>query len=126
MSGKIKFGTDGWRGIIARDFTNANVARVAKATADWVLKTNPNASVVIGYDCRFGGYLFAQTVVNVMVQQGIKVHFDQHFVSTPMISLAANKLGCDLGIVITASHNPPAYNGYKLKADMVAPYWSDI
>jgi phosphomannomutase len=121
MNSKIKFGTDGWRGVIARDFTNANVARVAKATADWVLKVNPKASVVIGYDCRFGGYLFAQTVVNVMVQHGIKVHFDQHFVSTPMISLAALNLGCELGIIITASHNPPAYNGYKLKGKHGGP-----
>ena len=121
MSSKIKFGTDGWRGIIARDFTNANVARVAKATADWVLKLNANASVVVGYDCRFGGFLFAQTVVNVMVQHGVKVHFDQHFVSTPMISLAANKLGCELGIIITASHNPPSYNGYKLKGKHGGP-----
>jgi phosphomannomutase len=121
MGGKIKFGTDGWRGIIARDFTNANVARVAKATADWVLKANPDASVVVGYDCRFGGYLFAQTAVNVFIQQGIKVYFDQHFVSTPMISLAARELGCDLGIVITASHNPPGYNGYKLKGKHGGP-----
>jgi phosphomannomutase len=121
MSEKIKFGTDGWRGIIARDFTNANVARVAKATADWVLRANPEASVVVGYDCRFGGYLFSQTVVNVMVQHGIKVYFDQHFVSTPMISLAAHRLGCDLGIVITASHNPPSYNGYKLKGGHGGP-----
>jgi len=121
MSAKIKFGTDGWRAIIARDFTNANVARVAKATADWALKTNPNASVVVGYDCRFGGYLFSQTVVNVLVQHGIKVYFDQHFVSTPMISLAAHKLGCDLGIIITASHNPPSYNGYKLKGGHGGP-----
>ena len=121
MSTKIKFGTDGWRAIIARDFTNANVARVAKATADWVMKKNPNGSVVVGYDCRFGGYLFSQTVVNVLAQQGVKVFFDQHFVSTPMISLAANKLGCDLGIIITASHNPPSYNGYKLKGGHGGP-----
>jgi phosphomannomutase len=121
MSSKIKFGTDGWRAIIARDFTNANVARVAKATADWVLAQNTNASVVVGYDCRFGGYLFCQTVVNVLVQQGVKVYFDQHFVSTPMISLAANKLGCELGIIITASHNPPSYNGYKLKGGHGGP-----
>ena len=121
MSTKIKFGTDGWRGIIARDFTNANVARVAKATADWVLKANPQASVVVGYDCRFGGYLFCQTAINVFVQQGIKVYFDQHFVSTPMISLAAHKLGCELGIILTASHNPPTYNGYKLKGKHGGP-----
>ena len=121
MATKIKFGTDGWRGIIAADYTNANVARVAKATADWVLKANPQASIVIGYDCRFGGYLFAQTAINVFVQAGVKVFFDQHFVSTPMISLAARKLGCDLGIVITASHNPPSYNGYKLKGKHGGP-----
>ena len=75
----------------------------------------------MGYDCRFGGYLFSQTVINVLIQQGVKVYFDQHFVSTPMISLAANKLGCDLGIIITASHNPPAYNGYKLKGGHGGP-----
>jgi phosphomannomutase len=121
MNTKIKFGTDGWRGIIARDFTTANVARVAKATAEWVLKQNSNASVVVGYDCRFGGYLFCQTAINVFVQHGIKVYFDQHFVSTPMISLGANKLGCELGIILTASHNPPTYNGYKLKGKHGGP-----
>ena len=121
MTTKIKFGTDGWRGIIARDFTTANVARVAKATADWVLQQNPQAKIVVGYDCRFGGYLFSQTVINVLVQQGVKVYFDQHFVSTPMISLAANKLDCELGIILTASHNPPSYNGYKLKGKHGGP-----
>ena len=121
MATKIKFGTDGWRGIIARDFTTANVARVAKATSDWVLKTNPQGAVVVGYDCRFGGYLFSQTAINVFVHHGIKVYFDQHFVSTPMISLAANKLGCELGIILTASHNPPSYNGYKLKGKHGGP-----
>ena len=121
MSFKIKFGTDGWRGIIARDFTNDNVARVAKATAEWVLQQNKQASVVVGYDCRFGGYLFAQTAINVFVQHGIKVYFDQHFVSTPMISLGAMKMGCELGIILTASHNPPSYNGYKLKGKHGGP-----
>ncbi|MFN8308776.1 MAG: hypothetical protein U0T73_02320 [Chitinophagales bacterium] len=121
MPVKIKFGTDGWRGIIAKDFTNDNVARVAQATAQWIKKNNPSGSVVVGYDCRFGGYLFCQTAINVFVQNGLKVHFDQHFVSTPMISLAANKLNCDLGIILTASHNPPTYNGYKLKGPHGGP-----
>jgi phosphomannomutase len=121
MATKIKFGTDGWRGIIAADYTNANVARVAKATADWALRIDPQASIVVGYDCRFGGYLFSQTAINVFVQAGIKVYFDQHFVSTPMISLAAKQLGCELGIIITASHNPPSYNGYKLKGKHGGP-----
>jgi phosphomannomutase len=121
MAEQIKFGTDGWRGIIARDFTNANVARVAKATADWVLQQNPHGAVVIGYDCRFGGYLFSQTAINVMLAMGVKVYFDPHFVSTPMISLAANRLNCELGIIFTASHNPPTYNGYKLKGKHGGP-----
>ncbi|HLP50719.1 MAG TPA: hypothetical protein VK154_07535 [Chitinophagales bacterium] len=118
---KIKFGTDGWRGIIAKDFTVDNVKRVAKATADWVQKQDANAKIVIGFDCRFGGNLFSQAAINVFCQQGIKVYFDKHFVSTPMISLAAKNLGCEVGVILTASHNPPSYNGYKLKTKHGGP-----
>lgn len=117
----IKFGTDGWRGIIAKDFTVDNVKRVAKATADWTLAKDPKASIVIGYDCRFGGSLFAYAAINVFCQQGIKVFYDKHFVSTPMISLAARNLGCEVGVILTASHNPPSYNGYKLKTKHGGP-----
>jgi phosphomannomutase len=118
---KIKFGTDGWRAIIAKDFTVDNVKRVAKATADWVLQKDPQAKIVIGYDCRFGGALFSQAAIQVFCSHGIKVFFDKHFVSTPMISLAAKKLDCELGVIITASHNPPDYNGYKLKSKAGGP-----
>jgi phosphomannomutase len=118
---KIKFGTDGWRAIIAKDFTVDNVKRVAKASADWALQRDPKAKIVIGYDCRFGGALFSQTAINVFCTNGIKVYFDKHFTSTPMISLAAKTYGCELGIVITASHNPPEYNGYKLKSKYGGP-----
>jgi phosphomannomutase len=118
---KIKFGTDGWRGIIAKDFTVDNVKRVAKATADWAQKQDANAKIVLGYDCRFGGSLFSQAAINVFCKQGIKVYFDKHFVSTPMISLGANRLGCELGVILTASHNPPSYNGYKLKSKHGGP-----
>jgi phosphomannomutase len=118
---KIIFGTDGWRAIIAKDFTVDNVKRVAKATADWVLKQDAQAKIVLGYDCRFGGGLFSQAAIQVLCGHGIKVYFDKHFVSTPMISLAAKKLGCELGVIITASHNPPAYNGYKLKSKAGGP-----
>ncbi len=118
---KIKFGTDGWRAIIAQDYTVANVKRVAKATADWALQQNAGAKIVIGYDCRFGGALFSKAAINVFCQHGIKVYFDKHFASTPMISLAAKNLDCELGIVITASHNPPDYNGYKLKSKHGGP-----
>ncbi len=118
---KIKFGTDGWRGIIAKDFTVDNVKRVAKATADWTLARDPQAKIVLGFDCRFAGPLFAHASINVFCGMGIKVYLDKHFVSTPMISLAARNLECEVGVILTASHNPPSYNGYKLKAKHGGP-----
>lgn len=118
---KIKFGTDGWRAIIAKDFTVENVTRVSEATAKWLLKEKKQASVVVGHDCRFAGELFAETVAKVMAHYGITVHLAKGFVSTPMVSLGAERLKADLGIIITASHNPPAYNGYKLKGPYGGP-----
>ena len=118
---KIKFGTDGWRGIIAKDFTVSNVKRVAKATADWAQQQNKDATIIIGYDCRFGGSLFSAAAIHVLCGMGIKVYYDKHFVSTPMISLGAKHYGCELGIILTASHNPPSYNGYKLKSKHGGP-----
>ncbi len=118
----IKFGTDGWRGIIADEFTVENVKRVAQGTADYV-KANfaNNLKVVLGHDCRFAGELFAETTAKVLCANGIKVIMAKGFVSTPMISLGAVKQGAALGVIITASHNPPAYNGFKLKAHYGGP-----
>ena len=121
MVQKIKFGTDGWRAIIAQDFTVENVARVTEATGIWLKQHVENPSVVIGHDCRFAGELFMHTTAAVLVQQGIKVYIAQGFVSTPMISLGAHKHGCEIGIILTASHNPPSYNGFKLKAKFGGP-----
>ncbi|MCF8220401.1 MAG: phosphoglucomutase/phosphomannomutase family protein, partial [Cryomorphaceae bacterium] len=121
MAQNIKFGTDGWRAIIAQDFTVENVARVTEATGIWLNKHFENPSVVIGHDCRFAGELFMHTAAAVLVQQGIKVYIAQGFVSTPMISLGAHKHGCEIGIILTASHNPPSYNGFKLKAKFGGP-----
>ncbi|MBA3662974.1 MAG: phosphoglucomutase/phosphomannomutase family protein [Bacteroidetes bacterium] len=118
---KIKFGTDGWRAIIAQDFTVDNVARVTEATAKWLLKNNKNASVVVGHDCRFAGELFAETTAKVFIAHGIKVFLAKGFISTPMISLGAVRLKTSLGIIITASHNPASYNGYKIKAHYGGP-----
>ena len=118
---EIKFGTDGWRAIIADDYTVANVARVATATANWLKERHTNPTVVIGHDCRFGGKLFAETTARVHCAKGVKVLLAKGFVSTPMISLGAKNLDCSFGIVITASHNPPSYNGYKIKADFGGP-----
>lgn len=120
--GKIKFGTDGWRAIIAKDYTVDNVARVSKATAEWLLQNFDKPSVVIGHDCRFGGALFVETAIKIFILKGIKVYTtEKGFVSTPMISLATRVLEASIGVVITASHNPPDYNGFKLKGSFGGP-----
>ncbi len=121
MADKIKFGTDGWRAIIAQEYTVENVARVAEATANWVKKNFDDPSIVIGHDCRFQGELFVATAVKVFVALGVKVKMAKGFVSTPMISLGAVKMENSVGVVITASHNPPSYNGFKLKSHHGGP-----
>jgi len=118
---KIKFGTDGWRAIIAKEYTTDNVARVAYATAQWIKNTSDNHTAVVGHDCRFGGRLFTEVTISVLVKEGIKVFTSQSFVSTPMVSLSTMKHNAFAGIVITASHNPPSYNGFKIKAHYGGP-----
>ena len=116
----IKFGTDGWRAIIADEYTVANVRRVAAGTALWLRKKKAR-QVVIGYDCRFGGALFAENTARVMGSYGIKSLLQRSFVSTPMVSLGVVQTKSQLGIVITASHNPASYNGFKLKSEFGGP-----
>ena len=118
---RIKFGTDGWRAIIAKEYTVNNVARVSKAVADFINQKSPNPTIVIGYDCRFGGKMFAETAAKVFTHEGVKVILSDSFVSTPMVSLAVIKYQANLGVVITANHIPPEYNGYKLKGDFGGP-----
>ena len=115
IADKIKFGTDGWRAIIAQDFTTYNVARVSQALADWLNGRGKNPQVVVGHDCRFGGELFTEIVSKVLCANGVKVLLAKGFISTPMISYGVLKMNAQQGVVITASHNPPSYNGFKLK-----------
>jgi phosphomannomutase len=123
---KIKFGTDGWRAIIAKEYTVDNVARVSSAVAVWLKENFQKPVVTIGHDCRFGGEMFVEAAIKVFVSQGIRVYTtNKGFVSTPMISLATRKLEASLGVVITASHNPPSYNGYKLKGHFGGPLLPD-
>ncbi len=122
---KIKFGTDGWRAIIAQDYTTDNVARVAYATAQWIKENTKNHKVVIGHDCRFGGELFNRVSISVFVNEGIEVLTSKGFVSTPMVSLSTLIHKAYAGIVITASHNPPSYNGFKIKAHYGGPAIQD-
>lgn len=121
MAYKIKFGTDGWRAVIAREFTTENVARIAYGTAAWMNKNKENPTIIIGHDCRFGGELFMETAIKVFLQEGLTVKFQTGITSTPMLSLATKNYKCDVGIILTASHNPPSYNGYKVKAHFGGP-----
>ncbi len=118
--GEVKFGTDGWRAIIGRDYTIANVRRISEATGKWMLSKGMS-NVVIGFDCRFGGRMFCEETACVLVALGINVLMAEEFVSTPMVSLGVLRHKADMGIVITASHNPPSYNGYKLKSAYGGP-----
>ncbi len=118
----IKFGTDGWRGVIARDFTFENLHLVAYATARYLLKYgSENPSVVIGYDTRFLSKEFAEETAQILAWKGVTVNLTNSFVSTPQVSFHSKHKRVDLGIVITASHNPAVYNGFKLKANFGGP-----
>lgn len=117
----IKFGTDGWRAVIGQDFTFSNLRRVAQAVATYLKEQHPQPKVVVGYDTRFMGAQFAQAVALHLASQGCKVFLTPGFVSTPMLSLATLQRQCHLGVIITASHNPPEYSGLKLKAHYGGP-----
>lgn len=118
----IKFGTDGWRALIAEEFTFENVRYVALATARYINNlTDCEASAVVGYDTRFLSKEFAYETARVLAWQGITVHLTDNFATTPQVSFHAKRKSVDLGIIITASHNPPAYNGYKIKANFGGP-----
>ena len=117
-SQKIKFGTDGWRAVIAEDFTFANVGRVAQATAEHWKKHRPKGTrkkVVIGFDRRFLADQFAERAAEVFAGNGFEVILANSPTPTPAISFAVKAEKAIGGIVITASHNPAAFCGYKLK-----------
>jgi phosphomannomutase len=116
---QIKFGTDGWRAVIAEDFTFANVARVAQATADyWSTHPVPGTQrlVVIGYDRRFFSDRFASVTAEVFAGNDFQVVLTPEPTPTPSVSYAVKHLGAVGGVMITASHNPPMFNGFKLKS----------
>jgi phosphomannomutase len=113
----IKFGTDGWRGIIADDYTFENVRRVAGAIAAYVLKKEqPKKGIVIGYDTRFGSRRFAEATAEVIAHAGIPVKIANDYTPTPALSYAVKTQGAAGGVMITSSHNPWNWNGVKFKA----------
>jgi phosphomannomutase len=120
----IKFGTDGWRAVIADEFTFANVERVAQATADyWMANPPPDVArkIIIGYDRRFLSDQFARRTAEVFAGNGFNVVLTSVPTPTPAVSYAVKAQRATGGVMITASHNPPAFNGYKLKAHYGGP-----
>jgi phosphomannomutase len=123
----IHFGTDGWRAVISDTFTFHNLRLVAQAIADAVASASwnegaptryqPNSrSLVVGFDTRFLSDRYAQDVARVLAANGYTVYLAQSHTPTPAISYAVRHLGAMAGIMVTASHNAPRYNGVKLKA----------
>ena len=113
---QITFGTDGWRGVIAREFTFDNLSLVAQATMDWMGREGlADQGLVVGYDRRFLSLEFARRVAEVAAGNGIQVVLSDEVVPTPAVSWALKERGAGAGVMITASHNPPAYNGFKIK-----------
>lgn len=133
VTDEIRFGTDGWRGVMARDFTFANVARVGAAIAahlkdprrreeriyqDWLVPLRPaEAGVLVGYDTRFLSRAFAAELAGALLQTGVPAWITPEPVPTPALSLAVVEEGLAGGVMITASHNSPEYNGVKFKPE---------
>ncbi|MDX6770819.1 MAG: phosphoglucomutase/phosphomannomutase family protein [Elusimicrobiota bacterium] len=121
----IKFGTDGWRGVIARDFTFQNVRRAAQAIAEFIKDENVKAGrkktplsgpMVVGYDKRFQSDMFAREIAKVLEANQLNPTLMAEALPTPAVSYMTKKLG-GVGVMVTASHNPPSYNGVKIKVD---------
>ncbi|GBD07130.1 Phosphoglucosamine mutase [bacterium HR21] len=118
----IRFGTDGWRGVIAYDFTVENLRLVSLATAHYVHSLQLKyPAVVIGYDTRFLSREFAHEVARVFSEENIVVHLMESFAPTPLVSFHTKQKGAAVGVVITASHNPPYYNGFKVRGSFGGP-----
>ncbi len=113
----IRFGTDGWRGIIADDYTFENVRRVAAGIAEYVCKNeDPKRGVLVAYDTRFGSRKFAEAAAERLAQGGIPVKLANDYTPTPALSFQVKRLGAAGGVMITSSHNPWNWNGVKFKA----------
>jgi len=121
----IKFGTDGWRAVIADEFTFENVGKLAQAVADYINEgrgaKGEGRKIMIGYDTRFLSNKFAVRCAEVMAANNIKVLLSDRPCSTPMVSFTIKEKKLFGGVMITASHNPPQFNGFKYKAEYAGP-----
>jgi len=112
MQDEIKFGTDGWRGVIGDNYTFHNLKIVSQAVADYL---GPGKKVAVGFDTRFMSDRFARISAEVLANNGIEVILSDRYIPTPILSFTVKTRKLDLGIMITASHNPAEYNGLKIK-----------
>lgn len=127
MAAEIAFGTDGWRSTVERDFNDANVAIVAQAVANYLNKENTETrGCVIGYDTRSHSEPFADVVAEVLVKNGITALKMETFCPTPQAAFAVKYAGAAGAMMLTASHNPPEYNGIKFIPDYAGPATVDI
>src|SRR5574337_1443192 len=115
---RIRFGTDGWRGVIARDFTCDGVRLVARAVAATLGASRPEGHrtrIAVGHDTRFLSRRFAQIAAEVLTELGVETCLTASHVPTPMLACAIPTLKAQGGLMVTASHNPPSYNGLKVR-----------
>ena len=123
----IRFGTDGWRALIARDFTFGNVTKIANAFSRFLLDfANPPKGIVVSFDTRFLSDQFAEHFAAVVAGYNIPVILSDRFTPTPVLSFAVKHLNLNAGVMITASHNPYFYNGIKFKAEYGGPVLDDF
>ena len=124
---QVKFGTDGWRAIIAKDYTYDNLKLTALAAGKYFLSHPDKANgVCVGYDTRFMSKEFALYTAEILSSMGIRVFLSEAFVSTPAVSLYTRDHQLAGGVMITASHNPPIYNGFKVKASYGGPAHPEV
>ena len=126
MEKKIHFGTSGHRGIIGDTFTHAHVHAIADAIAIYLLEQKQHPLITIGYDPRLGNTIqeqnsYAKILVDTLLSHGVSIYFYSDYVLTPIISWLIESQNIDGGIILTASHNPPQYNGIKFNPSNGAP-----
>ena len=127
MTSEIRFGTDGWRAIIARDFTFANVARCSQGLVDYLKERGTaDRGLVVGYDTRFLSREFAETVASVCAGNGVRAYLARESAPTPVVSLSVLTQQAAGAAIITASHNPGTWNGFKFKPEYAGSATDEI
>ena len=123
---RIKFGTSGWRAIIADEFTYSNVRLATEAVGRYVKRRNASPSVLVGYDTRFASENFGREVARVLSSQNMRARLCSQAVPTPAVAFTVVREKLDGAINITASHNPGEYNGLKFSASYGAPALPEV